>query len=62
MGKKSRESMRGVSEVKNANSVKLVADEAVVDPTLAALFATSVGSNQFDTYSGSCADLSRLAQ
>jgi hypothetical protein len=43
MGKKSRDSIGVSSESKKSQNAKpLVADEAVVDPTLAALFASSV--------------------
>ena len=45
MGKRDRSSVGGAGEIKKAKSVKsLVADEAVVDPGLAALFASSVST------------------
>lgn len=45
MGKRDRSSTGGAGDSKKAKSVKsLVADEAVVDPGLAALFASSVST------------------
>lgn len=45
MGNRSRSSVGGAGESKKSKTVKsLVADEAVVDPGLAALFASSVST------------------
>lgn len=45
MGKHSKSSVGGAGEAKKSKTVKsLVADEAVVDPGLAALFASSVST------------------
>ena len=51
MGKRDRSSTGGAGDSKKAKSVKsLVADEAVVDPGLAALFASSVSTALRDKF------------
>lgn len=58
MGKHSRSSVGGAGESKKSKTVKsLVADEAVVDPGLAALFASSVS-----TALSNCLKMHRLTQ